>query len=188
MSVTQLTTVLESTIALALLLVVLLRLWPEHRCDAFRQQMFTVRDELFDYAAAGNIGFDDPAYLLLRRSMNGFIRYAHQLTFFRLCLTLVGWRILGQKPDLKWAREWEAALKRIKSPDVEKSLREFHTRTIMLVVKRLVSGSPVLLGVLLVTALNSGFVNLRQACVEAASRIVSRFVDTRLLEEEAARA
>ena len=150
--------------------------------------MFTVRDELFDYAAAGNIGFDDPAYLLLRRSMNGFIRYAHQLTFFRLCLTLVGWRILGQKPDLKWAREWEAALKRIKSPDVEKSLREFHTRTIMLVVKRLVSGSPVLLGVLLVTALNSGFVNLRQACVEAASRIVSRFVDTRLLEEEAARA
>jgi hypothetical protein len=38
---------------------------------------------MFDYAADGNISFNDPAYALLRKSMNGFIRYAHTLTFFR---------------------------------------------------------------------------------------------------------
>jgi hypothetical protein len=153
--------------------------------------MFAVRDELFDYAAAGQIGFNDPAYRLLRQSMNGFIRYGHQLTFFRLCLTIMRWRIFDDKPELSWALKWEHALEHVGNDRVIKELREFHTRALSLVIGRLVSGSPVLLA-LLITAVatilvGKGWHNLKQLLHEAAVSTVARIVDPRLLEEEAAR-
>lgn len=49
------------------------------RTDEFRQRLFALRDELFDLAAAGRIEFDHPAYRLLRATLNGYIRFAHQL-------------------------------------------------------------------------------------------------------------
>jgi len=37
-------------------------LWRDFRNDAFREDIFSVRDEMFLYAAQNNISFDDPAY------------------------------------------------------------------------------------------------------------------------------
>jgi len=48
--------------------------------DSFRQRLFGLRDELFDYAAVGNIEFAHPAYAMLRSTMNGYIRFAHKTT------------------------------------------------------------------------------------------------------------
>jgi hypothetical protein len=48
--------------------------------DSFRQKLFELRDELFDYAADGNISFDHPAYGTLRKTINGYIRFAHKTT------------------------------------------------------------------------------------------------------------
>ena len=48
--------------------------------DWFRQSLFELRDELFDYAAAGHIEFDHPAYGMLRKIINGYVRFAHQAT------------------------------------------------------------------------------------------------------------
>src|SRR5579863_5492850 len=129
--------VCESATAFALLLFLALHLWPCLRLDRFRQNMFTVRDELFDYAADGNIKFDHQAYKLLRRSMNGFIQYGHRLTFFRLALTVLEWRALHDAPDLKWAESWDRALKTIEDQKVRMALEEFHHRTMGLVLKRL---------------------------------------------------
>jgi hypothetical protein len=58
--------------------------WREHRIDAYRQRLFGVRDDLFDFAASGGIKFDDPAYTTLRDLSNGLIRFAHRLTFTRV--------------------------------------------------------------------------------------------------------
>src|ERR1039458_5580760 len=133
MSIAQVVTVLQSAIFLALFFVLVLKLWPSLRLDTFRQHMFVVRDELFDYAASGKIGFNDPAYKLLRQSMNGFIRYAHQLTFFRLIFTLLQWKTLHRKPVFTWAAEWDAALKTITDETVKTELVSFHTRALTLV-------------------------------------------------------
>src|SRR5437867_4829199 len=57
----------------------------DYRLDAFRQKLFAVRDELFDYAAQGNISFDHPSYRTLRQHLNGMLRFAHRLT--------IGWII-----------------------------------------------------------------------------------------------
>lgn len=49
--------------------------------DRFRSELFDLRDELFDYAAEGNIPFDDPVYGALRDWLNVLIRMAHRITF-----------------------------------------------------------------------------------------------------------
>lgn len=72
-----------TTLGLCLLAVLVLFLWREHRVDAFRQRMFEIRDELFDFAAEGNISFDDPAYGSLRSLLNGYIRFAHKMSLTR---------------------------------------------------------------------------------------------------------
>ena len=55
-------------------------LYRDYRVDAYRQRVFALRNELWDYAAAGHISFDDPAYLVVRNRMNGLIRFAHLLS------------------------------------------------------------------------------------------------------------
>jgi len=42
--------------------------------------MFSVREELFDYAANGNISFDHPAYTSLRSMLNGYLRFGHKIS------------------------------------------------------------------------------------------------------------
>lgn len=57
--------------------------------DIYRQQLFRIRDNLFDIAARGEISFDDPAYHTLRYMLNGAIQYAHRISATTLFLTWV---------------------------------------------------------------------------------------------------
>jgi hypothetical protein len=189
-TIAQVSLICQSAIALGLIFVLFFRLWPAHRLDSFRQNMFALRDEVFDYAASGKIGFDHPSYKLLRQSMNGFIRYAHRLTFYRLCLTILQWRVLQDEPELIWAKSWDRSLKTLPK-GVQAELKAFHSRAMMLAIERLVTGSVILMGVLaiiiLVGAVHVGWKNFKTLCYEKASRTVSRLIDPRLLEEDAVR-
>lgn len=68
--------------ALALIGLWVLFFWfyRDYRIDRFRQHIFALRDELFDYAAAGHIAFDHPSYVYVRRNLNGMLRFGHHLT------------------------------------------------------------------------------------------------------------
>lgn len=190
MSIQQLTAVIESAALLIMLTVVFLRLIPELRLDIFRQKMFSLRDELFDYAVAGNVKFDDPAYRLLRQSMNGNIRYGHQITFFRVFLNVLRWRLAEETPSMAWNQKWNQAIASVKNDDVRGKLMEFHNRSISLVIERLVVGSPLLIAALVIGIItmlvHSGLHNLQRVCEQAAVRAVSYIVDPNLLQEEAA--
>lgn len=72
-------------------------LYKDHVVDAFRQSLFELRDNLFDEAADGLIEFNHPAYCSLRRLMNGYIRFSHQLNLFNTLL----WGILVDKKSIK---------------------------------------------------------------------------------------
>lgn len=61
----------------------------DYRVDAFRQQMFSLRDEMFDWADRSSLPFDHPAYGMLRNAMNGFIRFGHRLTIFQVFLMYI---------------------------------------------------------------------------------------------------
>lgn len=73
------TTVIATGLSLAGLWVLAFWLYRDYRVDVFRQNMFDVRDELFDFARDGGIAFDHPAYRGLRSVCNGYIRFGHQV-------------------------------------------------------------------------------------------------------------
>jgi hypothetical protein len=188
----QLTTGLESIAALMVLSILVFHFIPSYRLDSFRQRMFSVRDEMWDYAAAGNISFDDPAYLLLRKLMNGLIRYGHQLTIFRAMMTTLKWHLFGHAPELNWQKKWGIALAGITDPLVREQLESFHYRAISIAMKRLIGGSPLLLLLLLVVsvwkAIEYGWTNLRQTLRNSAVLTLTWIIDPALIEESAARA
>src|SRR6266850_823090 len=180
--------VFQSAVCVAALSIVLLVYWSELRLDAFRQKLFAIRDELFDYAAMGNIGFDDRAYRLLRQSMNGFIRYGHQLTFFRLCVTMAQIKLAGQTAESKWTEEWEQSLKRVGNNEVRIALEQFHARTMTCAAERLMFGSPVLISLVLcslpILMARMGWQNLKQILIKAPFFTLSHVFDTRIIENQ----
>jgi hypothetical protein len=147
MSASELSTIVQSLLTLIVLALVIFWLWPEQRTDLFRQQMFALRDELFDFAADGKVVFDEPAYILLRQLMNGFIRYAHNLTPFRTWMSFLRWKYLDQESLNVWGEQWNKAIEKVKNQEVKTQLEQFHSRATMLVVSQLVL-SPGLLVVL----------------------------------------
>ncbi|HWW97254.1 MAG TPA: hypothetical protein VNY74_06145 [Edaphobacter sp.] len=186
----QLTTVLETLAAAVILSFVLFRLVPIFRVDVFRQEMFELRDQLFDYAAAGNIAFNHPAYLLLRKLMNGLIRYGHQLTLYRVVMSGLHRKIDGGRPHLKWNHEWEVAVARIGSPQVRSKIMNYHARTIRIATKHLIAGSPTLIFLMAVCIFalvaKEGYLGLRTLIRISRDRLMnSTILDQRYIEEDA---
>ncbi len=56
-------------------------LYKRVRLDAFRETLFTIRDDLFDYMWQHRLSYEEPAYGLLRSSLNGMIRAADEGSF-----------------------------------------------------------------------------------------------------------
>lgn len=61
-------------------------MYEDYRVDKFRQDMFKIRDDLFDQAMYGKLSFSDPCYGMLRSVINGHIRFAHRINIVDLAL------------------------------------------------------------------------------------------------------
>ncbi len=77
---------LQSLVSLAGISVALFWLYGDYRVDLFRQQMFSLRDEMFDEALSGQVTFDHAAYGILRSTMNGYIRFGHRISLTQLLI------------------------------------------------------------------------------------------------------
>ena len=191
MSVSNLSLIFQSSSALALLMVVFL-VWRAHlRTDEFRQRLFAIRDEIFDYANSGHIGFRDPAYQLLRNSMNGFIRYAHRLTFFQLMLTIARWKITEQVHPLTWHARWNQSLESLPN-EARTAMVAFHGRAMDAVARHILGGSFVMMLVvacIIVKVLLAGaWTSVRTLLRDSAEAAITWIFDPHLIEEEASRA
>ena len=138
MTAAELGTAVSTLLSLIVLIFVMFSLWPGQRMDIFRQQMFALRDELFDFALEGGIEFDNPAYTQLRELMNGFIRYAHNLTPYRTLMFYLRWKCTSLEPERGWAEAWERALSEHTEKDTRAKLEEFHSRASMLAFSYLI--------------------------------------------------
>lgn len=186
----QLTNALGTIGASLILAVVLFWLFPMYRVDVFRQKMYALRDEFFDYALAGNISFNDPAYVLLRRLMNGLIRYGHKLTVYRLFMSFLFLKVEGRPRQFHWNAEWESALPAIQDPAVRERVRNFHSKTMLLMSQHLIFGSPLLMIVLLCGMLGlflkQGYIGFRSLCRSARDTMMSGVViNQHFIEEQA---
>jgi hypothetical protein len=185
MSAAFFSTVVQSILSLIVLAFIIFALWPVQRVDHFRQQMFALRDELFDFALDGNIRFDDPAYKLLRSLMNGLIRHAHNLTPYRTAMAVLRYKCVSNEPTSGWSVAWERALTKIENDSTRTSLNAFYSRITMLVTSQLVLSPGLVLTVL-------PFVALGAVLYAPWSTLRNIYIDVRdkipmaLLEEEAA--
>jgi hypothetical protein len=118
----------------------LARCWRSYRVDRFREDLFELRNQLFDFAAAGGIDFDHPAYGRLRVTMNSMIRFAHKVSFLRLVLT---WAFLPYEPEgiQNHFKSWLKAVDSLESKSARRELLEFHGKMIGLMVVHIVRGS-----------------------------------------------
>lgn len=123
--------------------------------DSFRQEMFALRDELFDAAEDGVIDFAHPAYGLLRSTMNGFIRFTHRMTLLDVLLLSIGGRnsdVLDKESSFssRLGRELDTL-----DPTTSTVLKNFHSRMNVMVLKHVFRSSPVLVALIVPAVIGS---------------------------------
>ena len=116
--------------------------------DAFRQDIFCIRDDLFDYAQKGNIDFNHPAYGTIRSLINGFIRFGHHISFFRLIIYSLLMRDIFIKNKDSFNVRWQNVTKEL-NPKVNRELNEYLLRVHFSVFKHLILNSPELIATIL---------------------------------------
>ena len=152
-------------------------LWPMLKLDSFRQDMFCLRDELFDYAADGNVGFDDPAYVALRTQLNDLIRYGPHFTLYRTIMGAMIFRLTRSQSVAPFSVTWQMQLSRVANPEVRKRLEQFHSDAQQLVGRRMLQSSPLMIVVLLLVGLSAvlknGFSSISNVWRESENRVLS---------------
>lgn len=85
----------------------------KYRLDLYRQNLFEVRDTLFDAAAKHGL-FENKAYTMTRITINGMIRFAHEVSFLRLLLGYFSHRWFVKR-DIAglYLRDYATALKEL---------------------------------------------------------------------------
>jgi hypothetical protein len=118
--------------------------WRPYRVDRVREQLFEIRNELFLYAAAGEISFENLAYRKLRDRINALIRFAETMTFTRVIIFAVE-EMRSPNPALvKTQEEWVEAMS-VASEANKLKIGELDKRVRNILVSHLIKGSPLLL-------------------------------------------
>jgi hypothetical protein len=115
-------------------------LWRKACQERFRQNLFDLRDELFDYARSGKIPFDDRAYVLLRCNINGMIRFSHLISVTRIFTFISLQRYIGGLSGNEVSLR--AALSQVKGKEVKDALESFYGRMREATLKHMLIASP----------------------------------------------
>jgi hypothetical protein len=142
MSDAQFVSALSLIISLGFLLVIWWWL-SGYRNDSLRDQLFTLRDEMFLYVLDHGIA-DTAAHENLRLLMNSLIRYAHRVSFGRLLLLALSRRLFKvQRSTPALYVEWAQAVDALPADEAQR-MRDFHDSTNFVIMKHMISGSPLL--------------------------------------------
>ncbi len=98
-NVQQIANVLYNTLGLFALWF-MVRCWRTYRTDKLRQDIFCLRSELFEYATTGAISVRHPSYRKLWSLLNSVLRFAHEISFVRLAVTLIWERARPMMPGI----------------------------------------------------------------------------------------
>jgi len=92
------------------------------RLDVFREDLFTLRDDLFDYMRSHDLPYGTRAYGLLRSSINGMIRAADDGSFNLVTLTFYIGAVRPKLPE--GADKVSAAIAAIQDRDAQKHFED----------------------------------------------------------------
>lgn len=142
---------LTSILSLAGILL-LLRLYRDYSADRFREALFALRDEMFDFAASGGIEFRHPAYRMLRLTMNGFVRRADGLHLLQIVLLLLVSPREGRRRGHRLRGTWRRSLLALDS-EGQARMNDYRDRMHRIVAPYLLFRSPAMLATIVVPVL-----------------------------------
>jgi len=180
----QIGSLLHLGFGLVLLWILVYVGWRPYRIDRVRNELFTLRNELFMFAARGGIAFDDAAYTLLTSRINAVIRFAHTITFTQLILYSVQERFTPTPGLAEQQKRMSEAIDRLpqKSKDVFVGIYQRAGQTI---AWHMLVGSPLLL---IVGALSLPLLIIKswlRQQKESPATVVSKELRVTLIEEQA---
>lgn len=120
-------------------------LYRDYRLDLFRQNLFAIRDDLFDMADNGELPFNSKAYGMLRSLINGNIQYGHQLGFLEILFFIIARQSSPEvtRNSEKFKSRWDVACKEI-SPEAVTKLNQIRDRLHLKLIEQVIFTSPVL--------------------------------------------
>jgi len=136
--------------------------YKDYMVDCTRQRLFTIRDELFDYAANHEISFNDDAYVTTRAMLNGVIRFTHNISLTRfLIMNLVVGKDKAYSEN--FSREFSLAIKKLNSKRQQDIIKNAIIKMHFAVVLHLLNTSPVLFPIfLLISAIVRVICNVKE--------------------------
>jgi hypothetical protein len=114
--------------------------WRRSCQERYRQKLFEVRDELFDFARSGAINFKEPAYVALRAYINSMIRFSHLIGVTRLAAFIICQRYIGDLPRMYPAVS--SAIAEVKGKSTKEALMEINNKVMRHTVQHLLFASP----------------------------------------------
>ena len=182
MTIAELAYILNSCLGIAGLATWWFWLHAAYARDSFRQAVFALRDEMFDYAASGAISFEHPAYANLRLLLNRVIRFAHRITIWQM----LGFAIVESVTEedhqraAEFSAEWRTAVNSIADAEVRQKFFEFEHRLASMITRRLVSTS------LLALLFGGVTLSLRRALqLTSSTGSIRKFFSPAVIEERA---
>lgn len=119
--------------------------WPKQSVRSLRDELFAIRDDLFQLGRSSpDLDFDDAVYGMLRSNINGYIRFAESITFW----TMVGaLRVKPPEGYVPWADRWEKLLQECPQ-QVRQRLEELHLRALSAICRHALRTSIVAVAVI----------------------------------------
>lgn len=169
---------LISLVSICALIIMRLTIFRSYQTEKFRQDMFALRDELFDEAfLGGKVTFSDPCYRHLRATMNGYIRFAHRVTFTNLLFTQhIVTDIKNSSNRKSYAELFEERLKEL-PPEQRAVFDGYHQKMHILTIERLFKSSISLM------LLGSIVSFLARLFIGTKSRIFALLLDNQRIED-----
>lgn len=127
--------------------------WIPYRVDYFRQRLFKLRDELFEYANSGAIEFTHPAYTDLRLTINALIRYGHRVTIWRIVMSMVSLRRSGYSQIVNSYAEWRKQTERIQDEKTRNKIYAFRNEISTIMAAHMVLISPMTIAAVVAIAI-----------------------------------
>jgi hypothetical protein len=170
----------------ALCFLGLILLFRNYRADRLREDLFSLRDQLFDFAVREGL-LAHPGHRQLRNVMNGMIRFAHKLSFSRLVLSIILERLLIREDQrVNPTRAWLITLDNL--PEEQRAtILEFHMKMMMVIWRFMIGGivaNPISQIVIICMFFYRGFRTVGDSIYEM---LAKRAPGMRLLEDQALR-
>jgi hypothetical protein len=149
-------------------------LYRDYRLDAFRQELFLLRDELFEFAMAGKIPFDSKAYGMLRRSINGNIQFGHRWGFLDLLCFFIftrGDQFRDREAEAYGAR-WQKAIDEL-DPNIRQAIEGIRMRMHLRLAEQVIFTSAILMFTLVTLVCWVLLISVKKAVVRLLSYFFS---------------